>query len=99
MKVKIKKNIRSVNNTEVHTLIDFLASKNYYGELTLYFQKGCIEHVKQTARISKKELLSSIKKRKSDKIIRKSDKIMTNIAKHNNIQLDLPFFTLLDKKT
>ena len=92
MKVKIKKNIRSVNNTEMHTLIDFLASKNYYGELTLYFQKGCIEHVKQTARISKKELLSSIKKMKSDKI-------MTNIAKHNNIQLDLPFFTLLDKKT
>ena len=42
---------------EIHTYIDDLCKREYYGEVTLYFQNGEIGNVRETARLGKNDIL------------------------------------------
>jgi hypothetical protein len=43
---------------EIHTYIDDLCNREYYGEVTLYFQKGEIGNVRETARLGKSDIIT-----------------------------------------
>jgi hypothetical protein len=43
---------------EIHAYIDDLCGRGYYGEVTLYFQKGEIGNVRETARLGKVDILN-----------------------------------------
>jgi hypothetical protein len=43
---------------EIHDYIDDLCGCGYYGEVTLYFQKGEIGNVRETARLGKGDILN-----------------------------------------
>jgi hypothetical protein len=42
---------------EIHTYLDDLCGKGFYGELTLYFQNGEINNYRETVRAGKNELI------------------------------------------
>ncbi len=52
---------------EIHDFIDSVCESNFYGEVTLYFQDGIIEHCKQLSRFSKSDIINKHKdSRKGD---------------------------------
>ena len=46
---------------EIHTYIDDLCKREYYGEVTLYFQNGEIGNVRETARLGKNDIIKRYK--------------------------------------
>ena len=52
---------------EIHTYIDDLCKREYYGEVTLYFQKSEIGNVRETARLGKNDILKRYNGIASDK--------------------------------
>jgi hypothetical protein len=42
---------------EIHSYLDDLCMKGFYGELTLYFQDGDINNYRETVRAGKNELI------------------------------------------
>jgi hypothetical protein len=47
---------------EIHAYLDDLCDKEFYGELTLYFQKGDINNYRETVRAGKNELIEKYRK-------------------------------------
>ena len=61
---------QTVNNQEYHDLLDDLAERRFFGEVTFFFQGGNIESDRQTERNTKSE----IRKRMLEKKSRNPDK-------------------------
>ena len=47
---------------EIHAFLASLQHVKFYGELTLYFQNGTIEHCRTVSRIAKKDLIKAYQK-------------------------------------
>lgn len=47
---------------EVYAFLDSLRQVQFYGELTLYFQNGNIEHCRTVSRIAKKDIVKAYQK-------------------------------------
>jgi len=54
-------------NEELHDLMDELAEKKYFGEVTVYFQGGSAEAIKMMDRLSKSEMRERMRNRKAGK--------------------------------
>ena len=88
IKIKLKSNNQKLctkGNEELHALLDLLHSSRYYGEITLYFQDGNFEHLKEISRISKKDLIKGIQEEET-----KSNKIRGK----NILQAWFPLFSI-----
>jgi hypothetical protein len=53
--------IQPIEN-EIHAFLASLRQVKFYGELTLYFQNGNIEHCRTVSRIAKKDLIKAYQK-------------------------------------
>ena len=86
--------VKGKSQKEVHIFLDMLIQAKYYGEVTLYFQDGNIEQIKQLFRISKKQLTKRLQN------IREEDIQQTNIYSCNKtrasslLQLTFPFLII-----
>jgi len=61
-------------NTEYHELIDYLTEKKFYGDVTLHFQAGIIDHSLTTERNTTKEIRDKMSARKARKGLQISKK-------------------------
>ena len=52
---------------EIHTYLDDLCKRGFYGELTLYFQDGDINYYRETVRAGKNELIEKYRAAESGK--------------------------------
>ena len=98
LKIKVKSNTQSTHkksNEELYVFLHLLHSSRYYGEITLYFQDGNFEYLKETSRISKATLVEYSKNMKVQK-----QKAKNNKAKKTNLlQLLLPLFSVCNNNT
>jgi len=88
IKIKLNSNARRLSkkgNEELHEFLDLLHSTRYYGEITLYFQDGNFEHLKEISRISKKDLIKGIQKKETRK---------NKIREENILQACFPLFSI-----
>ena len=98
VKVKVKSNTQNTHkkgNEKLHAFLHLLHSSEYYGEITLYFQNGNFEYLKETSRISKATLNKYFQNMETQK-----QKIKNNKAeKINVLQLLLPLFSVGNNNT
>lgn len=52
----------SRHETEIYAFLESLRQVKFYGELTLYFQAGAIEHCRTISRIAKKDIVKAYRK-------------------------------------
>lgn len=50
------------HEAEIYAFLDALRHVKFYGELTLYFQAGTIEHCRTVSRIAKKDIVNAYRK-------------------------------------
>ena len=94
VKIKVKSSTQNTThkkcNEELHAFLHLLNSSGYYGEITLYFQDGNFEYLKETSRISKTTLIEYMQNMRAQKQTVKPSKA----KKINVLQLLLPLFSV-----
>ena len=68
------------HNKEYHFFIDNLAERGFYGEVTLFFQKGNIE----SSRLNEKNTKSEIRKKMEEWKERKPRRVLTVVNRPKN---------------
>lgn len=53
---------KSGHESEIYAFLDALRHVKFYGEITLYFQAGNIEHCRTVSRIAKKDIVKAYQK-------------------------------------
>jgi hypothetical protein len=56
-------------NREYHELLDYLADRRFYGEVTFYFQNGIIESNRLSERNTKSEIREQMEAKKHHKAV------------------------------
>jgi len=56
-------------NTEYHELIDDLSERKFYGDVTLHFQAGIIDHSLTTERNTAKEIKEKMSAKKDRRVL------------------------------
>jgi hypothetical protein len=57
------------DNEEYHDLIDDLTDRRFFGEITFYFQGGCIESSRKSERNTKTEIRDQMQAKKRRKLM------------------------------
>jgi len=67
-------------NTEYHELIDYLTERKFFGDVTLHFQAGIIDHSLTTERNTAKEIKEKMSAKRGRKALQISKKGETDGA-------------------